>query len=197
MSATQTSICTNALLMLGAQTLSSTNDGTDRSTIAANLYPTARDAVLRSHPWNCATKRVVLAPDSAAPAFGYAAQFTLPSDFLRVVEVGDFNEDVDWKVEGGKILASGTALKLRYIWRNTVESTWDAMLVHAMELKMAELMAYPITMSAAKEQVAHEKFERFMKQCRAVDGQDDPAQQLGDERLLTARFGSFITAPGR
>ena len=77
-----TSICSNALLMLGAQTVASTSDGTDRSTLAANLYESARDSVLRSHPWNCATKRVVLAPDSAAPAFGYAAQFALPSDFL-------------------------------------------------------------------------------------------------------------------
>lgn len=197
MSATQTSICSNALLMLGAQTVASTSDGTDRSTLAANLYESARDSVLRSHPWNCATKRVVLAPDSAAPAFGYDAQFTLPSDFLRVLEVGDYNEDIDWKVEGRKILASGTSLKLRYIWKNATESSWDAMLVHAMELKMAALMAYPITMSATKEQLAEEKYLQFLKQCRAVDGQDDPAQQLGDERLLTARFGNFNYAPGR
>jgi hypothetical protein len=185
------------LLMLGAQTISSFDEGTDRATIAANLYDSARDELLRSHPWNCATKRVVLAPDSEAPAFGYDTAFTLPADFLRVVEVGDYNEDIDWKVESGKILASGTALKLRYIWKNTTESTWDAMLVHAMELKMAAAMAYAITASAAKEQVQLEKLERYMKRCRAVDGQDDPAQQLGDERLLTARFGNFNYAPGR
>lgn len=197
MSATAVSVCSNALLMLGAQTIASLDEENARATLAANLYESARDMVLRSHPWNCATKRVILAADTAAPAYGYAAQFTLPADFLRVVEVGDDNEDIDWKVESGKLLASGTALKLRYIWKNTTESSWDSMLVHAMELQMAALMAYPITMSAAKEQLQLQKLEVFMKRCRAVDGQDDPAQQLGDERLLTARFGSFTYVPGR
>jgi hypothetical protein len=197
MSATSVSICSNALLMLGAHTISSFEDGTDRSTLAANLYESTRDATLRSHPWNCATKRVVLAPDAEAPAFGYPAAFTLPADFLRVVQVGDDADDVDYKVEGGKILASGTVLNLRYIFRNEIEATWDPLLVKAMELQMAAAMAYPITMSAAKEQVQLEKLERFMKQARAADGQDDPAQQLGDERLLNARFGNFNYAPGR
>jgi hypothetical protein len=143
-------------------------------------------------------KRVVLAPDSDAPVGDdYSAQFTLPGDFLRVLAVGESTEDVDYKIESGKILASGTSLFLRYIWKNTTESTWDPMLVKAMELQMSAAMAYAITMSAAKEQLQLEKLERFMKQCRAVDGQDDPPQQLGDERLLNARFGSVSYVPGR
>lgn len=198
MSATQVSICSNALLMLGAQTISAIDEDSERASLAANLYESTRDMVLRSHPWNCAVKRVVMAPDSAAPVGSdYSAQFTLPSDFLRVLRVGGAYEDVDYKVESGKILASGTSLELRYIWKNTTESTWDAMLVKAMELHMAAAMAYPITMSASKEQLQQEKLERFMKQCRAVDGQDDPAQQMGDERLLNARFGNFTYVPGR
>lgn len=194
---TRVSICSNALLMLGAQTIASMDEGSDRATLASNLYESTRDDLLRSHPWNCAIKRVALAPDSTAPAYGYSAQFTLPSDFLRVLQVGDDDEDIDYKVEGGKILASGTVLNLRYIFRNDSETTWDAMLVKAMELQMAAAMAYPITMSAAKEQLQLEKLERHLKRCRAVDGQEDPAQQLGDERLLTSRFGSFSFAPGR
>jgi hypothetical protein len=195
--ATQVSICSNALLMLGAKTISAIDEDSDRAQLAANLYDSTRDAVLRSHPWNCAVKRVVLAADTEAPAFDYSAQFVLPGDFLRVLSVGEETEDVDYKVESGKILASGTSLALRYIWKNTTESTWDAMLVKAMELQMSAAMAYAITMSAAKEQLQLEKLERFMKQCRAVDGQDDPPQQLGDERLLNARFGSVSYVPGR
>lgn len=190
MSATQVGICSNALLMLGAQSISSMADGSDRATLASNLYESARDELLRSHPWNCATKRVVLAPDTAAPAFGYySAQFTMPADCLRVLQVGEDGYEVDYKVESGKILAGGTSLALRYIWRNVTESTWDAMLVHAMELKMAALMAYPITMSAAKEEVQIRKLEMHMKRCRAVDGQEDPPQTLGDFPLLQSRFG--------
>lgn len=193
---TSISICSNALISLGAQPISSFEDGSDRCTLAANLYASTRDAVLRSHPWNCATKRVVLAPDSAAPAFDYSAAFSLPSDCLRVLQVGEMQEGVEYRVEAGKILAGGTVLNLKYIFRNDNEATWDPMLIEAMELTMAAKMAYAITMSAAKEELAAKKAEIFMKRCRATDGQEDPAQQLGDERLLTARFGSFYV-PGR
>jgi hypothetical protein len=196
-SATNVSICTNALLMLGAQPISAMDEGTDRANLAASLYDSTRDMVLRSHPWNCAIKRVVLAPDVDTPAFDYDAQFTLPGDFLRVLQVGQDTQDVDWKVESGKLMASGTSLALRYVWKNTTESTWDAMLVHAMELQMAALMAYPITMSTSKQQLQEQKLADYMKRARAADGQDDPAQTLGDERLLNARFGAFVSAPGR
>lgn len=88
--ATGVSICSNALLMLGAQTINDFADqlNLDRAKLCANLYPTVRDDMLRSHPWNCAIKRAVLAPDAVAPAFGYTYSFELPADFLRVLEVG-------------------------------------------------------------------------------------------------------------
>jgi hypothetical protein len=194
---TPVGICSRALQLLGAKTISALDEDSDRAQLASNLYDSTRDDLLRSHPWNCAVKRVALAPDVAVPEFGYSAQFTLPADCLRILQVGDDDEDVDYKLESGKIMASGTVLNLRYIWKNTSESTWDAMLVKAMELKMAAAMAYPITMSASMAQVQQELLERHMKRCRAVDGQDDPPQQFGNERLLTARMGGVTYVPGR
>jgi hypothetical protein len=191
LSATQVSICSNALLMLGAQTISAIDENTDRARIASNLYDSTRDSLLRSHPWNCAVRRVVLAPDTTAPVTDYDAQFTMPADCLRILQVGEDGYEVDYKSESGKILCSGTSLALRYIWKNTTESTWDVMLVEAMELSMAAKMAYPITMSASMADLMARKLEMFMKRCRAVDGQDDPPQTLGDFPLLQSRFGSF------
>lgn len=187
--ATKVSICSNALLMLGAKTINSLSEDSDRASLASNLYDSQRDAVLRSHPWNCAVKRVVLAPDAAAPAFDYGAQFTLPGDWLRTISVGNENDEMDYKHEAGKILANGTVLPLRYIFRNEVEATWDALLVSAMELKMASEMAYPITGSASMADMLHQKFLQILRQARAIDGQDDPPQTMGDFPLLNSRFG--------
>ena len=186
--ATKVSICSNALLLLGAKTINSLSEDSDRASIAANLYESQRDEALRSHPWNCAVKRVILAPDSAAPAFDYGAQFTLPGDWLRTVSVGYEGDEVDYKHEAGKILANGTVLPLRYIFRNDNEATWDALLVTAMELKMAAAMAYPITGSASMADMMHQKFLQTLRQARAIDGQDDPPQTLGDFPLMSARF---------
>ena len=189
--ATGVSICSNALLMLGAQTINDFADqlNLDRAKLCANLYPTVRDDMLRSHPWNCAIKRAVLAPDAVAPAFGYTYSFELPADFMRVLEVGTNGSQIDYLVEGRTIQADTTVLELRYVFRNEVENTWDAHLVKLVTLAMAAALAYPVTQSSALQQSFEQKLEMTLKRARAVDGQEDPPQTLGDERLLRARFG--------
>lgn len=189
--ATGVSICSNALLMLGAQTINDFADqlNLDRAKLCANLYPTVRDDMLRSHPWNCAIKRAVLAPDAVAPAFGYTHSFELPADFMRVLEVGTNSAQIDYLVEGRTIQADTTVLELRYVFRNEVENTWDAHLVKLVTLAMAAALAYPVTQSSALQQSFEQKLEMTLKRARAVDGQEDPPQTLGDERLLRARFG--------
>ncbi|TWC50120.1 hypothetical protein FBY04_12013 [Pseudomonas sp. SJZ080] len=188
--ATGVSICSNALLMLGAQTINDFNEPVDRAKIAANLYPTIRDGLLRAHPWNCTIKRALLAPDATAPAFGYDNQFELPADFLRVLEVGQSGMQIDYLVEGRSILANATSVELRYVYRNEIENVWDASLVELLTLSMAAAMAYPITQSAALQANFEQKLAMAKKVARAVDGQEDPPQTLGDERLYGARFGA-------
>lgn len=184
---TAVSIASNALLMLGAQPISDFNEDSDRARLASNLYATARDLLLRSHPWNCAIKRVVLSPDADAPAFGYSYKFTLPGDWLRTLSVGDYGNEIDYRIEGRNILADDSVLKLRYIFRNDQESTWDTMLIDAMTKTMSATMAYGITQSTSKEELEFKKLEMALKHARAVDGQEDPPETLGDFRLLAAR----------
>lgn len=191
--ATGVSICSNALLMLGSQTINDFADqlNLDRAKLCANLYPTVRDDILRSHPWNCCIKRAVLAPDSVTPAFGYQQSFELPADFLRVLEVGTSGCQIDYLVEGRTIQANTTVLELRYVYRNLVESSWDANLINVVTQAMCAALAYPITQSTAKQAGEEQKLEQVLRRARATDGQEDPPQMLGDERLLASRFGSY------
>lgn len=187
MTATAVSICSNALLILGAQTINALDEDNDRARLASNLYATVRDNMLRAHPWNCAIKRVQLAPDADRPAFGYARKFTLPGDWLRTIEIeGTF----DFTIEGRSILSDSEAINLRYVYRNAVESTWDAALVEVMTLAMAARMAYAITQSTSMEQSRMQELEYTLRKARAVDGQEEPPQTFGDFPLLVGRFTS-------
>ncbi|MDF3613690.1 hypothetical protein P3S34_26705, partial [Enterobacter hormaechei] len=89
--------------------------------------------LLRAHPWNCAIKRVVLSPVSGAPVFGYGYQFSLPGDLVRVLSVGEPRDDIDYRIEGSRLLANIDVIRLRYIFRNEGESTWDSALVDVAE----------------------------------------------------------------
>ena len=148
-----------------------------------------RNYVLRRHPWNCAVKRVALAPDVALPAFDWAFQFTLPNDYMRTLSVGEAGAEIEFKIESGKLLCDEYPARLRYIWRNENPGTWDDMLVWAMTVSMKAVMAYPITQSASLAQVVDDALKDVLKQARAVDGQDDTPETFGDTPLLNARFG--------
>lgn len=187
--ATEVSICSNALLMLGGQPINNLTENSDRARLASNLYPAVRNYVLRRHPWNCAVKRVALAPDTEVPAFDWVFQYTLPSDFMRVLSVGEAGSEVDYKIESGKLLCDVNPALLRYVWRNENPGTWDDMLVWGMTISMKAVMSYPITQSASLEQVVEDALRDVLRQARAVDGQDEPPQTLGDTPLLMARLG--------
>lgn len=188
-------ICSNALLSLGAQPISSFDEagGTaqlDRAKLAAGLYPQVRKAVLRSHPWNCAIRRVQLSPDAQAPEFGYAHRFLLPGDWLRTLAVGnpERNERIDFRAEGRYLLSDAVIFPLTYI-ADVDEHQWDSLLVDAMTATMAVRMAYPITKSAAMIETKTAELRAVMQQARSVDGQDEPPETLGDFPLMLARLG--------
>lgn len=185
---TEVEICSSALLLLGAQPITSLDDNSDRALLCSSLYPTIRDSLLRSHTWACATKRAVLAPDETAPLADYAYAFTLPPDFLRLLAVGEHGYEEDHRIEGRKLLMDSDTCYLKYIFRNTVEATWDAMLIEAMTLRMAASMAYAVTQSAALADALERKYEVFMKRARTVDALDDPPDTFGDFHLYSAGF---------
>lgn len=194
MAATDVSICSNALLLLGSQPINDLAENNDRARLASNLFPAVRNYVLRRHPWNCATKRVALAPkvrtaaeEAANPDWAYS--FTLPPDFMRALAVGEYGAEADYRIESGELLCDDNPALLRYIWRNENPGTWDDMLVWGMTVSMKAVMAYPITQSTSLEQLVEEALKEVLRTARAVDGQDGTPETVGDSPLLQARMG--------
>lgn len=187
MATSEVEICRNALMLLGDAAISSFNDEGDRVTLAANLWPNARDAVLRSHPWNACVKRVALAPEAGAPAFDYAYSFVLPGDWLRTLSVGLKGETPAYEQENGRLLTDENVCYLRYVFRNENVATYDSLLVAALEAYMAFAMAYPITKSASVQEAMANRYQFLLKQARSVDGQEQPPEDFGDTPLMSVR----------
>jgi len=195
MTTSAVSICSNASLMLNGGTISSFNDPSERARQCSNLYPTVRDYVLSAHPWNCCIKRVQLSPDVETPAFDWAFQFTLPADFLRIMQVGELGSEPEYNIEFGddgtkKLLMDDSVLLLRYCFANTNEATWTPLLVMAVTLAMRQVLAYPITASTSLEQLISQSIAPMIQKAQAIDSSDQPPQTLGDFRLLNSRYGS-------
>lgn len=198
--ASDVSICSNALQMLGASPINSFSEGSqanglDTARLCSNLWPTTRDAILRSHPWKCAKARVKLSPESTAPVFGYTKRYVLPSDWIRNVEInGVVADEVDYEIETAesgntskRLLINNDALNLIYVWRNEDTESWDPMLVEAAEIAMASKMAYAVTQSSSLADSLKTQLARYLSSCRAVDSQDQSPAQLGSLEVLGAR----------
>lgn len=185
--ATDIEICSRALILLGDKPIASLTEGTGRATIAANLYPQAKRAMLRKHVWNCAIKRVALTALTGAPAYEWSNWFAKPGDWVRLLDVGNCGKD-DYAFEGNRILANQTSLKLRYVAEVT-EGMWDASLTDVMVLRMAADMAYPITKSTSLAELKLAEFKQALREAKAIDGQENPPDEFGDSPFLEVRGG--------
>ena len=175
--ATEVSICANALRRLGDDPITSLTDDTERARLCNAFYTDARDAVLRSHPFNFSITRTTLAQLSDTPAYGYDYQYALPTDpyCLRVLEM-EF-KDYQFKIENvathGRVLLTneGTA-KILYIARITDTNLFDAMFVDVLTAKLAVDLAYPVTNSMAVQKQMQDLFQKKLSEARSIDGQE-------------------------
>lgn len=77
-----------ALDMLLAGTVGDIENPDDAiESLLSRWYDLKRQALLRSHTWNFAKDRAVLASSSTTPDFGFTKEFPVPSDFLRLCSV--------------------------------------------------------------------------------------------------------------
>ena len=175
--ATEVSICSNALRRLGDDPITSLTDDTERARLCNAFYADARDACLRSHPWNFAITRASLAQLSATPVYGFDYQFALPTDpfCLRVLAM-EF-EDYVFKVEnlstqGRVLLTDQETAKIIYIARITDTALFDSLFVDTLTALLAAKLAYPVTNSVNLQTQMQNLYQIKLSEARSIDGQE-------------------------
>lgn len=179
-------ICNAALSSIGANSISSFDDGTVEARRCAGIYDMQRRALLRDHPWSCAIKRMQLAPVVDKPVWQWSNAFPLPRDFVRMLAT---NQE-SFAFENRYVLANTDVLYIKYVYDNDVEDTWDDLLVDAMILKMVHRLCKPITGSSAEGDNAYLELQALMKKARSINGQEYPSQDFGvpDSELIGVRY---------
>lgn len=178
-------ICTAALLSLGREGISSFNDLNDRARACKGIYPQVLDEEL-SRPWRCILSRATLSRLVAAPAFGYAYQYALPADCLKVRQMED--PDSEFQVEGGVLLTDEETAKIIYHRRVENVALLSPGLVGVLVARMALELAMPITSDRNVLAAASSRYERRLMEGLASDGQQGTPEVLEDRTLADARF---------
>ena len=186
-------LCNRALDLLGAANITALTENSKEARLCNGNFDDVRDAVLRSHPWNIAITRKALPRDSVAPAFGFAYQYTLPTEpyCLRLLsfwnsnvnnEVAAYDSNVMFKVEGRKILSNEGTCNIIYIGRVTDTENFDSLLNKAISARLAAEIAYNITGSNSVAQNMIAIYEARLKEAKGVDSMEGyPEQPQADD----------------
>lgn len=182
-----------ALMNLGIDTpITSLSDDSNNARYCNRFYAPMRDAILRSHPWNCAIHRTSITPLSATPDSDFDYQYQLPSNpyCLRVLQVGTSEDQpIVWRVEGRRLLCDESSTPIVYIKRITDTNEFDSLLVDAISIKMAIRMAMPLSKSPAIKDALIKELELIvLPEARTIDGQESSMQQFITETWERARY---------
>lgn len=186
--ATKISICSNAALLVGAAPIANPTDNTTAARLTFNLFDLVRDDLLRSHPWNFATRRVRLSPLTSKPAYGYLYEYNLPADCLRILGVDYPLTSSDFRYEGGLILTNTDSLNLRYVFKNEDVASWSPDFVSVVTHTLASLIAYPIAKSDTLRQTLEQKALFKAQIAKANNGLENPSQRFINNPLMQARY---------
>ncbi len=184
------SICNRALDLLGADPITSLEDGSKAANLCQRNFEPSADSVLRLYPWNAALRRARLPSLSEPPAWGYLYQYQLPQGpepafCLRLLEV---DNGTDFRLEGRRVLADYAApLDILYIGRIVDVASYDPLLAEAVAAKLAVHLAGNLTESGSRIDAARDYLRAILAEAKAVDAQEGGASELVVDAWLSAR----------
>ena len=178
--ASEVDICNSALNMVGASNIISLTEDSKPARVCNQRYELVRDAVFRSHPFNCLIRRGELAQLSTTPSFEYAYEYQLPADpyCLRVLEVEGEELGVEYEIEGRKILTDEGTMKIKYLARVTDTGEYDASLIEVLSARIAHEIAYPLTNSNTVAEQLWNLYLQKLSECRFVDATEGTPAEI-------------------
>ena len=189
MNSNSVELCSHALLKVGANTISSFEDGTLEAEVCANLYPLVRDFLLAAHPWNFATKQQTLPRVASAPVADFRFAYSLPADCIRVLSAGanGRGRGVHYKIRGRMLLTDSQQAMLTYIHRPE-EASFPAFFVMALVAQLAAEFCIPLAESTSRWESMRKLADTEFRRARLIDSQEDYADRLEGFGLVEERF---------
>jgi hypothetical protein len=181
--ATDISLCSNALLMIGHGTISSFTEGGAGATVAANLYTSSYESCLTMHRWRFASAKSQLSQLTAKPLNEWTYAYSLPSGYLLGIKV---YPDVDYEIYEDKLYANASSVAFDYIFKPD-ESRLPAYFVKMMEYNLAAQFAIPVTSNKSTGELYMAMYESQLRRSKFLDSQSRPPSSITDSPFTEIR----------
>lgn len=185
---TDISLCSKALLKIGASTIASYEDGTAEAEVASNLYPVIRDGLLSVYPWSFAVAQTSLGRLAENPLADYQYAYQLPNDLLRIISAGGHGQGrgLEYRVSETTLHTNSKRVNLTYIFR-PAESSFPAFFADALVSRLAAEFCLPLTESASRAEYLAKKANDDITKARLIDSQQATPQRFEDFTLVEVR----------
>lgn len=198
MSLSQTDICNQALVRIGAKRISNIGDDDKGARICSEVYDSTVREVSRCGQWNCLIKRVELAQLTEAPAFEWDYQYQLPADFISMVQLNGIvyhgQPQDDWEIEGKRLLTDATTAQVRYVAIVDDVSQWDPLFCDAVVVLLASKIAVPMRQDESMAVSLRNEYERItLSRARQRDGNEKKRRRyrpMDESTFIAARSHS-------
>jgi hypothetical protein len=199
---TKLSICSDALIMLGAAPLSSFATGTDEAQVADRLYDDVRDTLLMQYPYSWTLKKVKLAQLADTPINEWKYKYQIPGDVLgnpkAVFASGSVGSNT---VRDYEFYAGGLYTNLEEVWIDyqyrPEPAVFPPYFVRLLKTALAAEFAEPITDQITKADYYYTKaYGSLSENMRGglvrvainIDGADKPSQNIQEFPISDIRY---------
>ena len=192
MAITKIDICARALVMIGAQPITSFTDGSTEALVANNVYEDITKAALTRHKWRFATtqKQISLLTNTPTGRYDYAYQVPTNPEVLQIntITVNDYvipyarYQDYIY-VDG---YGSQNTLIMDYVYR-VDEAYFPPHFVLALEYELASIFAGSVARDSAMIKQFKEMAERQMLIAKNIDSSETTTKVLDTQRFINMR----------
>lgn len=195
MAVSEVSICNQAISWLAGSPIISLDDDTVEAKLCKANYEPARNAVLEDRAWTFATKRFVLTPEAAEPAWGYSQQYLIPAEVIRVLEVHDADNqrrangpsDMDWRREENRIVCNRASIYMKGLVIIVDPERFTPAFVQCLAARIAADICIPLTESVKLQQDMWALYQVKLADAAATDGSQGRTDIMESRELINVR----------
>mgnify|MGYP003109316652 FL=1 len=182
-------ICSRALILIGADPITSFDEGTTEALVSVNMYEDIARASLVNTRWRFSTNQAVLNLLSDAPTGRYDRAYQLPNDYLMVHAVTVEELPIEYNIYGSKVFADTSASDVviaDYTYR-AEEQDWPSYFSVAVEYALAVVFATSIARDSQLASLMQSAATQTMAKARSLDSQQQTSRKLTTTRFITNR----------
>lgn len=182
-------ICSRALILIGAEPITSFDDNNNEALIASNVYEDIARSALVNSRWRFATNQMVLNRLTETPTGRYDAAYQLPTGWLMTHAVTVSDIPIEYQTYGNKIYCneSVTAEVVADYTYRAEEYDWPSYFTLAVQYELASVFAFSLARDAQLAKMMSDQATIQMMRCRTLDSQQQTTRKLNTSRFITQR----------